>query len=106
MYTLLTKGFGFERWDNIRFLSEVKGQTVGWALGYMLEETNNYPSIFDTKDVSSREVFCFTAIGIGTLLIILVTFVWPSYNWYFATKRNLANKYNVLEEESNPFLEK
>ena len=65
MYTLLTKGYGFERWDNIRFVSEVKGQTVGWTLGYMLEETNSYPSVFDTKDVSSQQVFATQQLGLA-----------------------------------------
>lgn len=45
MQTLLTKGYGFKRWNEIRFVSKVKGQSVGWTLGYMLEESNKIPSI-------------------------------------------------------------
>ena len=75
MQTLLFKGYKFNDWNDIRFVSTIHGQTVGWTLGYMLQETNKYRSILQTETYTVMDRFTFFIIALfilmGLCLIIL-----------------------------------
>lgn len=74
MERLLSKGYGFQDWKNIRFVSTVEGQSVGWTLGYMLEATKQYPSIDETETITnilSKPVSWVYITPIFSLVIML-----------------------------------
>uniref|UniRef100_UPI00358F5C92 ectonucleoside triphosphate diphosphohydrolase 2-like isoform X2 n=1 Tax=Myxine glutinosa TaxID=7769 RepID=UPI00358F5C92 len=46
VHTLLLAGYKFDgnSFENIRFLKKVNGMSLGWTLGFMLNQTNNIPA--------------------------------------------------------------
>lgn len=42
--------FSPETWPNLRFTNSVNGTSLGWSLGYMINETNSMPVDFHFLD--------------------------------------------------------
>merc|ERR1712060_533464 len=53
MEALLSKGYHFDHWKDIRFVSTIRGKSVGWALGYILEE--RIPSNFNISNIEKHD---------------------------------------------------
>lgn len=86
VFSLLTGGYKFDKdtWKDIHFEREIKGTTVGWSLGFMLEMsnmipsevTNNYPM---TDPLFAGLLFLFSALTIITLVIVFIFCVRTCY---------------------------
>lgn len=73
--TLLRDGFGFteETWPSISFRSKVGGASIGWTLGYMLNQTNRIPAEMPAQWLAHRHDLWVASVvwAVITLLAVL-----------------------------------
>jgi len=81
MEALLSKGYHFDHWKDIRFVSTIQGKSVGWALGYILEE--RIPSNFSISNIEKHDNHSWFHVCkwlvLGIVLSILIIFLTISY---------------------------
>ncbi|XP_078589430.1 ectonucleoside triphosphate diphosphohydrolase 2-like isoform X1 [Branchiostoma floridae x Branchiostoma japonicum] len=89
IYTLLVKGYGFEKdtW-NITFTYQVKDTSVGWALGFMLNTTNLIPS--EAPVIQSKLSQTAYALLVVLFVVFLLLGVGFTYMAYRGTKSSKA----------------
>ncbi|KAI8486470.1 Ectonucleoside triphosphate diphosphohydrolase 3 [Branchiostoma belcheri] len=94
IYTLLVKGYGFEKdtW-NVTFINQVKETNLGWALGFMLNTTNLIPS--EAPIIQSKLSLTAYALLIVLFVVFLLLGVGFSYSAYKGTKSS-KDRYRQL----------
>merc|ERR1712126_33731 len=131
MEVLLSKGYHFDHWKDIRFVSTIQGKSVGWALGYILEE--RIPSIFNASNKRHKhkqhnkqkhdnecQNYVVLCVTIGIVVIVLIIFLFLSYvvsvrncnrencniTWHFACKyfRTGMSKVRGTNAENEPIM--
>ncbi|KAK6185008.1 hypothetical protein SNE40_007339 [Patella caerulea] len=84
--TMLTKGYKFndENWNTLKFVGQVEKTDIGWALGFMLNESNQIP-VSTVVDTFSTTLF--------VLLVVLFTlFIIVSVGFACHARRNIKTK--------------
>ncbi|XP_072323009.1 ectonucleoside triphosphate diphosphohydrolase 3 [Scyliorhinus torazame] len=78
IHTLLWQGYNFNResWKRICFQEEMRNNSFGWALGYMLNLTNMIPSEYQVIQTPISEgVFCGLLFLFSTLVLFCSMFI-------------------------------
>jgi apyrase len=72
--TLLTTGYRFsnQMWTGITFLSQIYDTAIGWTLGYVLKESNGYPTKFPTLTISTLTFALLVALFSLLLIMSLI----------------------------------
>ncbi|KAG8523568.1 Ectonucleoside triphosphate diphosphohydrolase 1, partial [Galemys pyrenaicus] len=78
--------FTDKSWQNIHFVKEMEGSSIGWSLGYMLNLTNMIPSEQPLAPPLPHSTYVFLIIIFSLILVTVVIialfiFLKPSFFW-------------------------